>query len=255
MKLEGKVAIVTGASSGLGEYWAKALAKEGAKVVITSRRMERAKKVVDEIVAQGGIAAAAEGDIGKEEDVNRIVETAVEAFGGIDILINNAASSSDAIEDAKPFYEMTLESWNDMLNTDATGTFLMCKATFPHMKVRGKGKIVNISSSTIIMGYPNDGMCHYVAAKMAVIGMTRQMARELGKFNINVNVVLPGLISTEGVIRTFSADMLEMQAASRCISRRGIPEDVVGIMLFLCSDESDFITGQRFLIDGGRCFL
>ena len=256
MKLTGKVAIVTGASSGLGKCWAKGLAREGASVALTSRMYERAQKVVDEIISDGGIAIAVEGDIAIEDNVERIVAATVEAYGGLDILVNNAASSSDAASGALPFYETPLEEWIKMLHTDATGTFMMCKAAFPHMKERGKGKIVNVSSSTVINGYPTDGMCNYVAAKMAVIGMTRQMAREAGKFNINVNVILPGLISTEGVIREFSdTGMLDMMAASRCFKRQGYPEDLMGPLLFLCSDDSDFITGQQYLIDGGRYFM
>lgn len=255
MRLEGKTAIVTGATSGLGRCWAKGLAKEGAKVAITSRSLERAQKAADEIIADGGYAIAVEGNISNEEDINRMVNTAVKALGGLDILINNAASSSDAAGGAMPFYEMTLEAWNEMLNADATGTFLMCKAAFPHMKARGKGKIVNVASDTTIGGYAGDGMCHYIASKMAVIGMSRQMARELGKFNMNVNVIVPGLISTEGVLRAIPPQVLDTIAGARSIKRQGFPEDLLGPVLFLCSDDSDFVTGQQYVVNGGQYFI
>lgn len=255
MRLKDKVAIVTGSSSGLGMNWAEGFAREGAKVVVTSRNAERAQAVVDRIKAEGGEAIGVEAGVSTEEDVRKIVDAAVSAFGGVDILVNNAASSSDQIDAAKPFYEMPIDAVKEMIDTDLLGSYMMCKAVFPHMKEAGRGKIINIVSSTIYRGYPNDGFSHYVAAKMGVVGMSRQMAKEAGKFNITVNCIAPGLTNTANVLERMPGEVLERLAQARSIKRQAWPEDLMGAALFLATEDSDFITGQTLLVDGGSSFL
>ena len=153
--------------------------------------------------------------------------------------------------------DITLEEWNRVMAVNVAGIFLCSKAVFPYMRSREKGKIINISSGTFFRGSPGPitGMLHYVASKGAVIGFTRQLARELGDYDICVNCVSPGLTASEGVLKSIPAETLDALAAGRCFKRREMPEDLVGTIIFLASDDSDFITGQTINVDGGGSFL
>ncbi|MBI4321370.1 MAG: 3-oxoacyl-ACP reductase FabG [Chloroflexi bacterium] len=251
MKLDGRVAIVTGSAQGIGKAYASRLAKDGACVVIADIVEEQALATAEEIRAGGGEAIAIGTDVSDEASVNRMVEETVQHHGRIDVLVNNAALFV-AITPKKRFYEITVEEWDRVMAVNVRGIFLCCKAVFPFMKAQGKGKIINISSSTFWTGTVD--FLQYVTSKAAVIGLTRQLAREVGDYNINVNAVTPGLTLSEGVERKYPAEFLETFPQRRCFKRPERPDDLVGTIAFLASDDSDFITGQTINVDGGEAF-
>jgi 3-oxoacyl-[acyl-carrier protein] reductase len=247
VRLKDKVAVVTGAGRGIGKTVALAFAGSGACVVAVDLALPPAEDTVAEIKALGGRAIAVKADVSKWDEVKRMAEAAGREFGGIDILINNAAIADIK---PKPFVEVTEEEWDRIMSVNLKGVFLCCKAVFPEMKARGKGKIVNISSGTHFLGAP--GLIHYASSKGGVIGFTRTLSRELGQFDITVNSVAPGFTITEGVSSLLATPGVdEMTVARRSIKRRQMPEDLIGAVVFLSSDESDFITGQTVVVDGG----
>jgi NAD(P)-dependent dehydrogenase (short-subunit alcohol dehydrogenase family) len=250
MKLKGKIAIVTGSAQGIGKVFALGLAHEGASVVVSDILDQRAEDTAVEIRESGGEATAIKSDVSNEKSTVELAQATMEKYGAIDILVNNAALSAGL--PMKPFTDITLEEWNQVMLVNAGGMFLCAKAVFPYMKAVGKGKIINISSGTFWRG--TNGMIHYVASKGAVIGFTRQLARELGGYGICVNCVTPGLTASEGVLNSFSTEALNALAAERCFKRLEVPEDLVGTIVFLASRDSDFITGQTINVDGGRSF-
>ena len=206
------------------------------------------QNVVQEIQRLGGRAIALQVDVSKDADTTRMAAEAVKAFGQIDVLVNNAAIFI-AIE-RHPFYEISAEEWDRVSAVNIKGPFLCAKAVFPHMKERKSGKIINISSSTAYWGTPN--FLHYVASKAALIGMTRSLAREVGEFGICVNAIAPGLVEHEG--QTAPKALTELQLKQRSIKRLQTPEDLLGTLVFLASSDSDFITGQAIVVDGGSVF-
>jgi 3-oxoacyl-[acyl-carrier protein] reductase len=244
-RLEGKVAIVTGGAKGLGKAFCFALAKEGAKVVMAVHRLdEESTKSVKEIEAKGGYGVVV--DVTKEEDTVRMAEEAVKKFGRIDILVNNAAFYYGV--GRNPFYEVSPEDWDKALAVGAKGAWLCAKAVFPQMKKQGKGKIINLSSDTVFA--PTKGMINYITSKAAVIGITRVLAGELGKYNICVNAVAPGYTDTPASWTI--GDVSKFDVSTTPLGRVGKPEDIVGAVVFFASDDSDFISGQTLIIDGGR---
>lgn len=249
MSLTGRTAIVTGSGHGIGKEYAAALAKEGAKVVVCDIDGLAASKTGDELARTGAKVAALEVDVSKEESVQKMARTAFESFGGVDILVNNAALF--ATLPRKPFNEISVDEWDTVINVNLKGSFLCSKAVFPYMKEKRYGKIVNISSNTAIGG--GRGRCHYVSSKAGVIGLTRALARELGEYNITVNAVAPGITVSE----RYHPDEKTLAArnAEKSIKRNESPADLIGTVIFLCSRESDFITGQTILVDGGQFFL
>lgn len=250
MRLKGKVAIITGAAQGMGSAYAVGFAKEGAKIVISD--IVNGESTVKRVEKEGGQAIFLKTDVSKEADCLAMAKAAFDRFGAVDILINNAALFGDII--LKPFNEITSEEFKRVVDINTSGAFHCIKAVFPYMKEKG-GKIINISSSTILEGIP--GMAHYVASKGAVMALTRCMARELGPFKINVNTIAPGYTHTEAGERVDrnkqfpSPPIEELQNMARCIKRPAVPEDLVGTALFLASDDSAFITGQMVVHDGG----
>ena len=247
MRLKDKVAIVTGAGRGIGKAVALAFADSGAIVVAVDLALPPVEETAGEIRARGGRSLAVRADVSKSDDLVKMAEAAVREFGGIDILINNAAIADIK---PKPFVEVTEEEWDKIMSVNLKGVFLSCKAVFPYMKTRGKGKIVNISSGTHFLGAP--GLIHYASSKGGVIGFTRTLSRELGQFDITVNSVAPGFTITEGVSSLLATPGVdEMTVSRRSIKRRQMPEDLIGAIVFLSSDESDFITGQTVVVDGG----
>jgi len=248
MKLKGKVAIVTGAAQGLGEAFAMRLAEEGAKVVIADildgRPVQRA------IEEKGGEALALYTDVSDERSTNEMAVKTIERFGRIDILINNAAIFSTIKRN--PFYEMPVQDWDDVIRVNLKGPFLCSKAAYPYMKRNGKGKIINISSGTFFEGLPN--RAHYIASKAGLIGLTRAVARDAGDDGICVNAIAPGYTLTEIQEQRMGSnqELVQSTLSTRCIKRHERPEDLLGAILFLCSDDSDFITGQTLVVDGGR---
>ena len=248
MRLKDKVAIVTGAARGLGAAFAIGFGKEGAKVAIGDLR--DGKKTVDAIEKAGGEALYVKMDVTKQDQCDALAKAAVDRFGAIDILMNNAGT----LVTIKPFMEVSTEEFMQVMGTNTLGPFHCTKAVFPYMKDRG-GKIINICSATIFEGVP--GLPHYIASKGAVMALTRGMARELADYGINVNSIAPGFTHSEGGDefdrnKKFPAVPLdEIQLPLRCIKRPTYPEDLVGTAIYLASDDSRLITGQLIVHDGG----
>lgn len=247
MKLEGRVVIVTGGARGIGEAYALRLSHEGAKVVIAD--IQDGKGVEAEIERRGGEALTLQTDVTDEESVEEMARQTVERFGTIDVLINNAALFADI--ETKPFFEITAKEWDDVIRVNLKGLFLCSKAVYPQMKKQGKGKIINISSGTFFKGMPN--FIHYVTSKGGVVGFTRALAREVGGDGICVNAISPGYTVTEVLKGKAIHDDFSTAAVtnSRCFKRDETPDDLTGTVLFLSSDDSDFITGQTIAVDGG----
>ena len=244
--LENKVAIVTGGARGLGKAYCLRMAEEGAKVVVADILEREAEETASEIKTKGGEALAVKTDVTSEADTQRMADKTVKEFRRIDILINNAGFYHGMSR--KPFYEISSEEWDKMMDVSAKGTWICCRAVFPQMKTQGKGKIINVSSEAVFA--PTKGLIHYTAAKAAVIGITRVLAGELGQYGICVNVIAPGVIDTPAT-RSY-VNMEKMDASSVPMGRFGVPEDIVGAVVFFASDGSDFISGQSLLIDGAR---
>ena len=230
----------------MGKAYCLRMAEEGAKVVVADILEQEAGETVSEIKAKGGTAIAIKADVTSEEETKRMAEEVVKAFGRIDILVNNAGFYHGMSR--KPFNEISSEEWDKMMDVSAKGTWICSKAVFPQMKEQGKGKIINVSSEAVFAA--TKGLIHYTAAKAAVIGITRVLAGELGQYGICANVIVPGVIDTPAT-RSY-VNMEKMDASSVPMKRFGVPEDIVGAVIFFASDDSDFISGQTLLIDGAR---
>ena len=247
MRLKDKIAIVTGGAKGLGRAFAMRLAEEGAGVMVVTRRdMDNLKETVRQIKDMGGKASFFQADVSKEADTKAMAEKTMKKFGRIDILVNNAAIY-DGIK-RKPFYEIDLTEWDLVMAVNVRGAFLAARSVFPYMKTQGYGKIVNLASEVFFTG--SNGFAHYVASKGGIIGLTRALAVELGQYNICINCVAPGFTDTEA--SRGLADVTKYDTSKTPLRRLETPEDLTGAALFLASPESDFITGQTLLVDGGR---
>jgi NAD(P)-dependent dehydrogenase (short-subunit alcohol dehydrogenase family) len=246
MRLQGKVAIVTGGARHIGAAYSRRLAAEGAAVVIAD--VLDGASVVKEIEATGARVLALTVDVSRQEDTTQMAEAAVKAFGRIDILVNNAAIFLNI--QRQPFHTLSVEEWDRVSAVNIKGPFLCAKAIFPQMKRQRSGKIINISSSTVFSGTPL--FLHYVASKAALIGMTRALAREIGEFGICVNGIAPGLVQHEG--QNAPREFTEFQLKARSLKRLQTPEDLLGVLVYLASPDSDFVTGQTILVDGGSVF-
>ena len=248
MRLKDKVVIVTGGGVGIGKAYAQGLAKEGAKVVVADIQETEAKKVAADIQQGGGEAIAVSVDVTSPEKTQSMAEAALKRYGRIDALVNNAGLYSALKK--KPFMEIDPEEWDRVMSVNVKGLFLCVKAVYPAMKQQGKGKIINISSGTALSGSPF--FLHYVSSKAGVIGFTRALAREVGDDNICVNSIMPGLtISGSNQEGVMTAEQLADRRKRRCLQRDQYPQDLVGTVIFLCSDDSDFMTGQSISVDGG----
>ncbi|MEE8076518.1 MAG: SDR family oxidoreductase [Candidatus Binatia bacterium] len=247
MRFKDRVVIITGGGGKLAKVYAMAFAREGAKLSLPD--VVSADPVVKAIQDQGGEAMSVQCDVADESSVNAMVEATVKRFGGVDILVNNAAYFMTVKKG--PFWEMAVEEFDKAMAVNVRGVWLCAKSVFPHMKGRSKGKIINISSGVALNGNPN--YIHYVSSKGAVISMTRAMAREVGQYGICVNSVAPGFTLTEG--RQVDPEYERRRNQQRCFQRSQVEEDVLGTVLFLASSESDFMTGQVLCIDGGSHFL
>ena len=247
MKLKDHVAIVTGAAQGIGKAYALRLAEEGAKVVIAD--VLDGSGVQKEIASKGGEALALRTDVSDEQQTREMSRKTAEHFDRIDILVNNAALYATIA--TKPFWEITPEEWDDVMRVNVKGSFLCVKAVYPYMKRQGRGKIINVASGVFFKGLPN--FLHYAASKGAVIAMTRSMAREIGDENICVNAIAPGYVVTEAAKPELINDpkFVQTVVGGRCFKRHEVPEDLTGTLVFLASDDSDFITGQTMVVDGG----
>jgi NAD(P)-dependent dehydrogenase (short-subunit alcohol dehydrogenase family) len=246
VRLQGKVAVVTGGAQGIGRAIADALAADGARIVIADVRGAEAAAAAYE----AGVGLAV--DVTSEDDTVRMADETVARCGRLDILINNAGLY--ATLPMRSFLEIPVDEWRKVMDVNVLGMFLAARAAVPRMREGGGGAIVNISSGTVFRGVPF--LLHYVASKGAVVALTRALAKELGKDAIRVNCVAPGFTLTESVQaqpEVVSA-LRDVSVAARTIQRDETPEDVAGAVAFLCTPAAGFITGQTLVIDGGQFF-
>lgn len=246
-RLSGKVAIVTGAAQGIGAAYAKALAAEGAKLGLCDLKAPDA--VVKEITAAGGEALSLACDVTDARAVANLAAETERAFGGIHILVNNAGIFASLA--LKPMSEIDSKEWDLVMAVNVRGSFECAKAVLPVMRRQKYGKIINIASGTVFKGAPM--LLHYVSSKGAVVAMTRALVREVGGDGIRVNCLAPGLTMSEGVLANsdWAGAVVANNVASRCIKRDATPEDLTGAVVFLASAESDFMSGQTMVVDGG----
>jgi len=246
-----KVVVITGAGQGIGRDYALAFAEAGAKPVLAEINAANLESVAAEVKAAGGDTLAVETDIGDPDSVETMVAKALEAYGKIDVLINNAAVFATISK--QPFYEIPYDEWNKVMHINITGSYNCARAVVPAMQKAGQGRIINISSGTVPQGAP--GFMHYVTSKAAVVGMTRVMARELGDDNINVNAVMPGYTETEVDHASMDDHGREHINNIRILKRVETPDDLIGLVMFLSSPASSFITGQSIACCGGEVML
>jgi len=242
MKLKDRVAIVTGGAQGIGRAIADKLSEEGASVVVADINEEGAKAAVEGLSSEGlGVRA----DVSNPDDVQAMVDATVDRFGGVDILVNNAA-----IVPFIPWDDVDLEHWRKIMSVNLDGPFIAVKAVEKPMRDAGYGRIVNIASNTIIAGTPN--MAAYVAAKGGILGMTRSMATELGAHGITVNAVAPGLTETEGVQASPHNEAFGFVEQLQAIPGKGQPRQIAPAVAFLASEEAEWVTGTLLVVDGGH---
>jgi len=241
MKHKNRIAIVTGSAQGIGAAIARKLSSEGASVVIADINGEGAA----EVAASLPDALAVTVDTSSEDQVNAMVDACISRFGKVDILVNNAA--------IVPFTEwddIDFAEWRRIMSVNLDGVFLTSRAVYPHMRDAAYGRIVNIASNVFVAGTPN--LAHYVASKGGVVGFTRALATELGKYGITVNAVAPGLTETEGTIASPHAEAFDFVQSLQAIPRRGLATDIAPAVAFLTSEEAAWVTGSLLVVDGGH---
>ncbi|MGF9976060.1 3-oxoacyl-[acyl-carrier-protein] reductase [Viridibacillus arvi] len=243
-KLEGKTAVVTGASRGIGRAIALTLAEQGARVVVNySGSQSKAEEVVAEITENGGEAIAVQANVADADEVTALMKAATDTFGSLDILVNNAGITRDNL-----LMRMKEQDWDDVMNTNLKGVFLCTKAVSRQMMKQRAGRIINVASIVGVSG--NAGQANYVAAKAGVIGLTKTTAKELAARNIYVNAVAPGFIATE-MTDELPAEIKDQMLGQIPLAKLGDPKDVAKVVLFLASDDASYITGQTIHVDGG----
>jgi len=250
-RLQNRVVIVTGGGHGIGRSYARRLAQEGACIVIAELDGGAGERVAAGLAAAGSAALAIQTDVADKASVEAMAAAAISRYGRIDGLINNAAIFATIPMSRAPFDEVDIDEWDRMMAVNLRGAWLACRAVVPHMRRQRYGKIVNISSGTALKG--TSGRIHYVTSKAGILGFTRTLAMEVGADNICVNCIAPGSTlseenPSEGVVtmRTHAAD-------TRALKRVQTPDDLTGAMVFFLSTDSDFITGQTLVVDGGTC--
>lgn len=244
MRLQNKVALITGAGNGIGKQTALTFSREGAKVVVADINEDAGRKVVDEILQSGGSAAFELVNVAETKDVVRMVENSVKTYGKIDILVNNAGIVADA-----RLVKMDLEQWQRVIDINLKGVFLCGQAVAKVMETNESGGVI-LNASSVVGLYGNFGQSNYVAAKAGVIGMTKTWARELGEKGIRVNAVAPGFIATD-ILQSIPEKVINMMVEKTPLGRMGKPQDIANAYLFLATDEASFITGAVLSVDGG----
>jgi len=249
MRLQNKVTIITGAAHGIGKAYARRFAEEGAQVVIADIDAQ-AGEALASALSEGKLSAWARAtDVRSYASVDGLMHETADRFGRIDVLVNNAAIYLTQRLWKGRVEELELDEWDRVLDVNLKGVFLCCKAVIPIMKRQRQGKIINIASGTFFSGSGN--MPHYTTAKGGIVALTRVMARQLGEWNINVNCMTPGSTMSEENITDDVRERREGSVAKRCFRRVETPADIVGTAVFLAGSDSDFITGQLLVVEGG----
>jgi 3-oxoacyl-[acyl-carrier protein] reductase len=251
--LKGKAGIVTGGGHGIGRAYCTGLAQAGAKVVAADIDSKGAQATISLVEKAGGAGLAVRVDVGDEQSTVQMAEAAMREYGQIDFLINNAAIFATIPMSRVGFDEVSVDEWNKLMHVNVTGTWFCCRAVVPYMKKQQSGKIINISSGSIYSG--TGKRIHYVTSKAAIIGFTRTLARELGDDNISVNALAPGSTLSEKPDDPKALEHRKQALGKRCLKKIQYPEDLIGVMVFLCSDASDFMSGQTMVVDGGGMMI
>lgn len=241
-KLEDKVAVVTGAARGIGAGIAKRLKEEGAVVAVLDMDQEQAEEIARELDPTGEKVFAMKCNVADKKEVDKVFGSVIEKYGKVDILVNNAGITRDAI-----FHKMTKEQWDTVINVNLTSMFNTCQAVVPKMREQKYGKIVNVASSS---AWGNAGQANYGASKAGVMGLTRTLAKELGRYNVTVNAIAPGLIETD-MTRAMPKEIFDQAAAMIPRGTYGQPSEVAGVVSFLSSDDSSFVNGVCIHVNGG----
>ena len=246
-RLEGKVVVVTGGAQGIGAAYACAVAEQGAKVAVGD--IADTTAIEEQLKTRGAKFICQRLDVTDPGSVRNFSETVSQELGGVSVLINNAAIFASI--KTQPFAEISSDDWDKVMAVNVRGSFECVKAMVPAMRTAGGGSIINIASGTVFKGMPN--FLHYVTSKGAIVAFTRCLARELGEDLIRVNCIAPGLVMSEGVVSQgiWTGEKLQINVATRALKRAAEPDDLLGAVVFLASDESAFITGQTLVIDGG----
>lgn len=247
MRLRNKVAIVTGGGLSIGREFSQALAREGASVLVADINESASAETVSEIESSGGRASAIVTDVSKQNDVEKMIASCLATYGRVDILVNNAALAT-AIP-PRALDELDVTEWDAIMAVNLRGSFLCAKFAAAEMKETGGGKIINISSTAAFNGH--EGRIAYATSKAGLLGLTRSLARSLGKHCICVNALMPGSVASPGAMAMRPAEHFQRAAAGRSIPRVEHPADLIGGLIFLASSDSDFVTGQTLIIDGG----
>jgi len=249
MRLKDRVAIITGGAEGIGKAYAEGFIKEGARVVIADINLAAALGLAESLNKNENVAIAVKADVSRISEVKEMVQKAIEHFGKIDILLNNAGMYKRNKAVRVPIWEMDPEDWEKVIAVNLTGIFLCCREELPHMVKQKRGKIINVASSLAFMGVPR--FTHYVASKGGVVSFTRALAREVGEYNINVNTLCPGYTLSGDSDKT-SDEEREFEIPLRALKRAEYPDDLVGTAIYLASTDSDMMTGQALVVDGGN---
>jgi NAD(P)-dependent dehydrogenase (short-subunit alcohol dehydrogenase family) len=246
MRLKDKVIIVTGGANGIGRIYCENLCREGAQVLIADIDVDSAASLAKELNRQVGDqrAVAVRVDVTSEADTQEMVRTAINSFRRIDVLVNNAGTYPHV-----EFEKISYEDWRRVITINLDSVFLCSKAALPRMKEQGSGKIINIATNLVWTGLA--GMVHYISAKSGIVGFTRSLAREIGEYGITVNAIAPGAVIPDTRLSETARKRVDMIVSVQCIKREQRPEDLVGVLIFLASSDSDFISGQVYTVDGG----